>query len=250
MILSDNETKRLLNPLHYQKKLAIVVPYRDRLDHLQQFIPHMITYFQRDKLDRFIEYSIHIVEQAAPDRFNRGKLKNAGFDLVRSLSDYVCFHDIDYLPIWADYSWSEQPARLIWHGLTLRESHDQFFGGVVLLDNNVFSKANGYPNCYWGWGPEDLELGIRCRFNGFSIYKRDGTFRSLPHKHAGFARPGEYTNEARETSELFLSRKDRLQELASTDGLKNCIYRLLDKTAIKLNGKNLENCFHYKVSLE
>jgi hypothetical protein len=97
----------------YQKKLAIVVPYRNRADHLNQFIPHMLTYFSRDKLDRQISFSIYIIEQVSPTKVNRGKLKNVGFDLVRRQSDYVCFHDVDYLPIWADYSWPENPARLI-----------------------------------------------------------------------------------------------------------------------------------------
>ena len=38
----------------YAKRLAIVVPYRDRAEHLSRFVPHMVTYFQRDKLDRQI----------------------------------------------------------------------------------------------------------------------------------------------------------------------------------------------------
>jgi predicted glycosyltransferase involved in capsule biosynthesis len=235
---------------NYQKKLAIVVPYRDRRSHLEEFIPHMLAYFERDKLDRLIRYTIHIVEQVSPDRFNRGKLTNVGFDLVRGQSDYVCFHDVDYLPIWADYSWSKSPARLIWHGLALKEDYDCFFGGAVLFDNKIFSMVNGYPNCYWGWGYEDSELRLRCHLNGWIIEKRDGTYRSLSHKHSGFERPGVYTREAHETSILFSMRKDRILELLHVDGINNARYHLVDKSVIKLNGRSLDNYFHYRVVLE
>jgi hypothetical protein len=234
----------------YGKKLAIVVPYRDRADHLRQFIPHMMRYFSRDKLDRSISFSINIIEQVSPERFNRGKLKNVGFDLVRRQSDYVCFHDVDYLPIWADYSWSVTPARLIWYGLTLREDYESFFGGVVLFDNNAFAKVNGYPNCYWGWGPEDLELGLRCRFSDFQIDKRDGTYQSLPHQHAGFEKPGVLTPEAKKSAAMFASRRDRLRELSLSDGLSNLRYSLVGGDNIKVGDKVMKNLFHYKVRIE
>ena len=89
----------------YDKTLAIIVPYRDRSEHLTQFLSHMSAYFQRDKLDRYIKCSIHIVEQLGNERFNSGKLKNCGFSLTKDKADYFCFHDVDYLPIWADCSY-------------------------------------------------------------------------------------------------------------------------------------------------
>jgi hypothetical protein len=101
---------------------------------------------------------------------------------------------VDYLPMWADYSWSKNPARLIWHGLSLKEDHYGFFGAVTLLDNAVFRQVNGFPNCYWGWGPEDRKLGFRCRALGFEIERREGTYIPLRHKHAGFSYPGVWTD--------------------------------------------------------
>ena len=88
----------------YTRSLAIVVPYRDRAEHLRYFTPHMTAYFERDKLDRYIRYSVHIVEQVGDEPFNRGRLCNAGFALVKDSADYVCFHDVDYLPIWGGLS--------------------------------------------------------------------------------------------------------------------------------------------------
>ena len=98
------------------KRLAIIVPYRERRQHLDQFVPHMRAYFARDKLDKDIDYRVLIVEQEAGLPFNRGALKNAGFLLAEVRSDYCCFHDIDYLPIWADYSPVDRPTPIVWYG--------------------------------------------------------------------------------------------------------------------------------------
>ena len=81
------------------KKLAIIVPYRDREVHLKQFIPHLRAYFARDKMDKRIDYRVMIVEQEPGYQFNRGALKNIGFLLLESDADYTCFHGVDYLPI-------------------------------------------------------------------------------------------------------------------------------------------------------
>src|ERR1043165_5376889 len=152
------------------KKLAIVVPYRAREAHLKAFVPALRAYFTRDKLDCEIPYRVLIIEQSSDLPFNRGALRNIGFELACAETDYVCFHDVDYLPIWADYSWSDFPIRIIWHGAEtsaiapgrshLVAIHDPatFFGGVVLMPNSIFSQVNGYANSYWGWGYEDNDL--------------------------------------------------------------------------------------------
>jgi hypothetical protein len=67
-----------LDPANYARRLAIIVPDRNRAEHLARFLPHMVTYFQRDKLDRAIAYSIHAVEQLGEGPFNRGAPCNAG----------------------------------------------------------------------------------------------------------------------------------------------------------------------------
>jgi len=238
-----------VDPERYNKRLAIVVPYRDRAEHLAQFAPHVLSYFERDKLDKHIDVSLHIVEQTPGAPFNRGMVKNAGFMLVREACDYVCFHDVDYLPIWADYSWSPTPARLAWFGLTLREDWTNFFGAVCLFDNAAFVRADGFPNCYWGWGPEDLELGYRARATAGDFERRDGTFAALPHVHAGFSAPGVWTEEARGTHEIFLARRDRLAAFIGKDGLSTLGFRLLEKTPLALGGQVLGRSWRYLVDI-
>jgi glycosyl transferase family 7 (putative galactosyltransferase) len=233
----------------YDKSLAIVVPYRDRAEHLRKFVPHLATYFQRDKLDRHIAFSLHVVEQSGTAVFNRGRLRNCGYALARESADYVCFHDVDYLPLWADYSWSARPARLAWHGLTLREDPEFFFGAVVLFDKAAFEHVNGYPNVYWGWGCEDLELGCRCTLAGFGFDKRDGTYLSLPHRHAGYTASGARTDEAQQTHALFQKRRSSLADFMTRDGLSNLKFELLDKRPISIDGKILPDSFHYVVDI-
>jgi hypothetical protein len=230
------------------KRLAIVVPYRDRANHLKQFIPHIAAYFERDKLDKQIPVSIHIVEQFGTAPFNRGKLKNCGYLLVRDNVDYVCFHDVDYLPIWADYSWANQPARLCWYGLTLRENFDNFFGAVVLMSKKCFEAINGYPNCYYGWGREDTELKQRIGFAGFDIERRDGTYLSLPHVHAGYSSPGVLTDEARMIEALYRTRRDHLRELMESDGISSLQFNTVERQPIQLSSR-FGSSFHYKVDI-
>jgi len=106
-----------IDPADYGARLAIVIPYRDREQHLSRLIPHVVTFFERDRLARAIPYEIHIAEQAPGRSFNRGAIKNAGFAIAHANADYVVFHDVDYLPIWADYSRVHEPTSLITWGV-------------------------------------------------------------------------------------------------------------------------------------
>lgn len=174
-----------------KKKLSIVVPIRDREDHFQKFVPHILRYFRHDKIDHDIPFRLTFVEQEAGGKFNAGMLRNIGFDLTRDC-DYHVFHDIDYLPIWADYSYGPNPARLIWYGAEKRPAargakvgihHDRatFRGGVIMVPREVFIQANGYANTFWGWGWQDTDMANRCVAEGYSFDKRDGYFSALDH---------------------------------------------------------------------
>ena len=249
-MLSVAQTENIPQPeRRYDKRLAIVVPYRDRAAHLTSFLPHVLAYFERDKLDRQIDVSIHLVEPAGRGPFNRGMVKNCGYMLARDSADYVCFHDVDYLPIWADYSWSPQPARLIWHGLRLKENWLRFFGGVVLCDNEAFERANGYPNSYWGWGPEDLELGLRFDLIGLGIDRRDGTYMALPHEDPGFVAPGIHSDEARRTHGVWTRRRENLAAGMATDGLSGLKFKPLQRRQVACESKGSPPVTHHVVDL-
>ena len=55
-------------------KLGIIVPYRDRQEHLEKFIKQIPSYLSNND----IEYELIVVEQSDKKPFNRGKLFNIG----------------------------------------------------------------------------------------------------------------------------------------------------------------------------
>jgi hypothetical protein len=229
------------------KRLSIVVPYRDREGHLALFTPHLRAYFARDKADRDIPYRVLIIEQEPGLMFNRGALKNIGFKLGQAHSDYTCFHDVDYLPIWADYSWVESPTCIVWFGAGQRpiapgepamvyNNLERFFGGVVLVPNSQFAQAGGYANDFWGWGYEDSDLQIRFSRIGLRIGRRRGTFEALDHVHEGYERSGALTDAARRNHQLLLKHWSGNAALAGQasepNGLSSLKYDVLSRQTI------------------
>src|SRR5262249_18643313 len=193
-----------------------------------------------DKIDRATPYRVLIIEQEDGLPFNRGALKNIGFKLGCDDSDYTCFHDVDYLPIWADYSWVDVPSAIAWYGAeaTLiapgRSSEVvipnlyTFFGGVLLVPNGSFAQVNGYSNDYWGWGYEDEDLVRRFKAAGIATGRRKGTFTPLHHDNEGFQLGGAPTPAAALNARLF---KKRWATGASPppDGLSNLAFQILNK---------------------
>lgn len=160
-------------------KLAIIVPYRDRQDHLDVFVPHMREFLK----DKGIDYTIFIVEQSDDRPFNYGKLCNAAVKEISDEYTYFAFHDIDMLPIndECDYTWPDVPLHLA----TNIEAHEnklpypQYFGGVVLINREDFIEANGYSNEYYGYGFEDLDLLYRIERAGLPLevmYDKNKTY--------------------------------------------------------------------------
>ena len=97
-----------LNKKEKQKKLAVIVPYRNRESHLNVFVPYLEDYLK----SKNIPFEILVVEQKDNKPFNRGKLLNVGYKESGNESDYFCFHDVDMLPIKVDYSYCDRPTHL------------------------------------------------------------------------------------------------------------------------------------------
>jgi glycosyl transferase family 7 (putative galactosyltransferase) len=116
-------------------KLGIVVPYRERAEHLAEFIPHICGLFGDGAPNVDLAVRVVISEQSRGLPFNRGFVKNAGFELLAQEADYVCFHDVDLLPEVADYRSSQRPAMIISEGLNFTPDVIRLlFGGVVVVN--------------------------------------------------------------------------------------------------------------------
>jgi hypothetical protein len=159
-----------------KEKLAIVVPYRNRKEHLSKFIPHMEQYLKD------FDFKIFIVEQANSDPFNRAILLNIGFKEAEQY-DYFCFHDVDMLPLDADYSYCDHPTHLATQveQFDWKMPYETYFGGVTMFDKASYLRINGFANEYWGWGGEDDDVRARCDILQIPCTSRQCKFYSLVH---------------------------------------------------------------------
>lgn len=240
-----------LDPADYSARLAIVIPYRDREEHLKRTIPHLVTFFERDRFAKAIPYEIHIAEQADSRPFNRGAMKNAGFVLAQRNADYVVFHDVDYLPIWADYSRVPGPTSLITWGVEGRGSEPSNTPGcVVALPVDDFVRINGYSNDYWGWGFEDVDLQQRIARRGLRWGKRDGTFTPLPHAHHGVSPDGKQTVETHSTRATYLAKGAQGDVGFGGEGLTTLKFRVERTLQWVRNGVAQPHVLHHHIVME
>jgi len=157
------------------KKLGIIVPYRNRYDHLIIFKKRINSFLK----NKGIDYELIVIEQDNAKNFNRGKLLNIGFLYAKKLEcDYVVFHDVDMIPHNVDYSYSEYPIHMATNFVTNDDNFekiifDEYFGGVTLFPVKDFELINGYSNEYWGWGYEDDDLLYRCKINGIKLKEKE-----------------------------------------------------------------------------
>lgn len=189
-------------------KGCIIVPYRDRAEHLAKFIPHY-----RDVLP------IYIIEQADNKPFNRAKLLNVGFLEAGKDYDYAVYHDVDMLSVeFGNYSW-------LWHNAVHLASqcsqfgyqlpYEEYFGGVTYIPTPIMQHVNGYSNNFWGWGGEDDHLLKRLTAMDMSPCRVDNIYECLDHtRNIGGT---DYANNL----------KRLRQPDDPTDGLTSCQYNLL-----------------------
>jgi len=163
------------------KDVCIIVPYRDRQEHLSKFVPHINEALASEDLT----FQILVVEQTPEKPFNRGKLLNIGFDHTRGNFKNYVFHDIDMLPIKdkASYVTVDIPTHYaaIVEQFGWNLAYSNYVGGVIAFDEASFSKINGFCNEYWGWGAEDDDLFRRCNDHGITVNRRQNMYSSLHH---------------------------------------------------------------------
>ena len=185
---------------NYKKKLVICVPYRNREKHYKIFFSHIKNYFAYDKLDKYLNVSIVFTEQNNNKPFNLGKLNNICFKENKNELDYIVINNVDFLPIFADYSYSNNPTVLISQGYDrhpikpsskfinkLKQPNIKYiFHGSVLIPKKIFESVNGYSNNFWGWGYEDSDMRERLIINNYEIHYRQGLYQPLLHDNLGW----------------------------------------------------------------
>jgi predicted glycosyltransferase involved in capsule biosynthesis len=204
-------------------KLAVIVPYRDRAEHLKQFLPHMKNYLSTQN----VEHTIYIIEQEEGKPFNRAKLLNVGFMEMDSSHDYVVFHDVDMLPQQVNYAYEENPTHLATAASQFNNSlpYEGYFGGVTMFSIESFKRVNGYSNEYWGWGAEDDDMLYRCHLAGLKVQRQTpGILRSLSHDRN--IDQDQYQKNTTRIREMWAKKLDWENE-----GMNTCKYSVLNKDA-------------------
>ena len=165
---------------------VILIPYREREEHLKYFIKNLAPLLEKH-IDNL---KIVIIEQSHDNkRFNRGKILNVGFKEYGEQSKYCFTHDVDTIPhiniIINIYNNTDYDIFRIHCG------HPVSLGGIVKFKCETFKTINGFPNNIWGWGLEDEALFTRAmicntKMSNYNTNSRNN-FRFLPH-------PSSYNN--------------------------------------------------------
>lgn len=181
-------------------KYSIIIPYRDREEHLQVMLPRLKEVFQ-DK-----EYEIIVSEQNDNDPFNIACVQNIAYNFCTG--NIIILHQVDYYPTDdVSYDISNQPVLPAKKGIFVgkdfstsrpledipggyRNWHNEidpnFYGGVVIMRKEHWEKINGLNPLYKGWGNEDEDLRMRFQWAGYKPTRNEiGTFLCLYHEDNG-----------------------------------------------------------------
>uniref|UniRef100_UPI00398EB965 beta-1,4-galactosyltransferase 1-like isoform X1 n=1 Tax=Pristiophorus japonicus TaxID=55135 RepID=UPI00398EB965 len=214
------------------QKVAVIIPFRNRDEHLKYWLYYLHPILQRQQLD----YGVYVINQCSifqfnffqhgEETFNRAKLLNVGFVEALKEYDYNCFvfSDVDLIPmddrnIYKCYS---QPRHLAvsMDKFGFRLPYNQFFGGISALSKEQHEKINGFPNDYWGWGGEDDDIYNRIAYKGMGISRPDGVIgkcRMIKHNR----------DEKNSPNPQRFDRIARTRQTMQNDGLNSLKYRVL-----------------------
>ena len=154
--------------------IAIIIPHRDRIEHLIKFKSHIESFkylLKNNKID------IYVIDQNNGDKFNRGFLLNLGYLIAKKHKSYdrYIFHDVDSYPdedlFKLYFSHIDKNIHFASPYLGYKYNFYTFFGGVIGFTKNDFEKINGFPNTFFGWGGEDDALFNRCAKYDIQIYR-------------------------------------------------------------------------------
>lgn len=215
--------------------LAIIVPFRDRFEELQDFVPHLSTFLNNQS----VLHEIFIVNQVDNYRFNRASLINVGFLHIqqRNKFDYVVMHDVDLLPLNSQLQYKYPGLGHAMHiaspQLHPKYHYDTFVGGILLLTTDDFHQLNGLSNKYWGWGLEDDEFYLRMKQGGIQVLRPNNItsgYNTFRHVHDSHKRK---RDEIKCYNQKAVSRKrDRLT------GLNDVAFTIHSKSLLTVNGSS------------
>ena len=152
---------------------VILIPYRNRKEHLDIFIKDAIPLFEK----YLKPFKVAIIEQEEGKLFNRGMLLNIGFNEYKDKTQYFFTHDVDIIP--TEKCVNELYTKTNYDVIRISVPHDTSFGQICKFTHSSIFNINGFPNIIWGWGIEDRALYYRYKIMNYSIspnYTNDNNF--------------------------------------------------------------------------
>ncbi|KAM7404852.1 hypothetical protein PAMP_012163 [Pampus punctatissimus] len=132
-------------------QVAILVPFRNRHEHLPILLRHLVPVLQKQRL----QFGFYVVQQGGTEPFNRAMLFNVGYKEAMKDLDWDClvFHDVDHLM-----------------------ENDRNYYGCTDMPRHFAVKLDKY--------------SYMVRFAGYTVsrpYREQGRYMSIPHHHHGEA---------------------------------------------------------------
>ena len=222
----------LYTPINSKKKINIITIERNRPRGKKKFI-NVVPGFIKEQYPDY-EINIIIVEQSKNKNFNRGKLRNIGFIESKKLNnpDYVVFQDISVIPK-KGYKYHLPNKKEIIHNY----GYSFCLGGLHVWNSSDFKIVNGYPNEYWHYGMEDVELLKRAERLGFRINRKENydirkKKSKIPIKEVEF-----FGSLHQDVHKRYAKYKQNPVETSINDGLNNCNYTVLNNKELNNNIK-------------
>lgn len=245
----------------YNKKIGIITIFRDDDKHTRLHQKRLFTYWMNKLLTGICNFDIIIVEQAEGDLFNLGKLKNIGYDYLKKQNynyDNLIFTDIDVIPDseLLEYYFKETDSlnSLANYG-TRYETNDKnakFTGALISCKSDFFELMNGYPNNFWGWGDEDVNILLRLSELTKILYaNKKGKIIDLEENNNKKKTVEEKLKELNENKlrENSIYEKNADYKNYKNNGLSNLNYEILYNNSYEINkNKNIHIIVNLKLS--
>jgi len=152
-------------------RVAMIVPHRNRIEHLQELLTRMSAYDLKGNV-----LDIFVIDQNNSEKFNRGLLLNIGFYLTSKMNyDRYLFHDVDSYPddvlLPQYFQFLEDTVHFASPELGYKYDYEDFLGGVEGFTEQDYRAINGYPNNFLGWGGEDDALYDRLAAEKITVFR-------------------------------------------------------------------------------
>ena len=226
---------------------VVVIPYRNRPEHLTEFINVVLRLFHENNI------RLLVVEQSQNFDFNRGALLNIGVKELPDMQWYI-FHDVDTLPNKSIVQYSYRPSLNFPYDIErLRQPHAYSFGNICKFSQKSLKLMNGHPNNIWGWGVEDRALYFRylkmSRMLKLKHFSNVSGWRTLPHDSSH----RKYTKETKSLSRYYWDRNKIHSSSYLNDGITTVRYRKyknIIKTHLYFNGSGVSLCMYAHIYVE